>query len=69
VTPNNTLPLEQGLAMSKYFDRLKQFQTEKNSLYSHRPEVPNPTKAPFGSFVSSRRANDEKILLMRSCES
>jgi len=47
--------------MSKYFDRLKQLETEKNSLYSHRPEVPKPTKAPFGSFVSTpRRVNVKK---------
>ncbi len=47
--------------MSKYFDRLKQLETEKNSLYSHRPEVPKPPKAPFVSFVSTpRRANVKK---------
>jgi len=41
--------------MSKYLDRLKQLETEKNSLYSHRPEVPKPPKAPFVSFVSTPR--------------
>jgi len=47
--------------MSKYFDRLKQLETEKNSLYSHRPEVPKLPKAPFVSFVSTpRRANVKK---------
>jgi len=53
--------------MSKYFDRLKQLETEKNSLYSYRPEVPKPPKAPFVSFVSTpqhinvkKNSNNEK---------
>jgi len=48
--------------MSKYFDRLKQLETEKNSLYSHRPDLPKPPKAPFVSFVSTpRHINVKKI--------
>jgi len=46
-----------------YAQILRQAKTarnRKNSLYSHRPEVPKPTKAPFGSFVSTPRHTNVK---------
>jgi len=54
--------------MSKYFNRLKQLETEKNSLYTPRTDLPKPPKAPFVSFVSTDRhinvkkiSNDERL--------